>query len=65
MELDEEFKGIIERFKSDPEALKQHCIDSIAELARDLLEEEEIVGVHLFSLNNVEFVGEIAGKLMK
>lgn len=59
VKVDTEIWNAVEKLKSDPALLKQYGIELIARLTRTLLENDEIVGVHWFSLNDLELVKEI------
>lgn len=63
MKIDAEIWDTVENLKSNPTTLKQYGTELIAKLTRTLLESDEIVGVHWFSLNDLELVKEIMRSL--
>lgn len=63
VKVDAEVWDTVENLKSDPTSLKQYGIELIVKLTRTLIESDEIVGVHLFSLNDLDLVKEIMRSL--
>lgn len=59
VKVDADVWDTVENLKADPASLRNYGIELIANIGRALLVEDEIVGVHLFSLNDLELVQEI------
>lgn len=63
VKVDAEMWDTAEKLKSNPGALRDYGIDLTVKLARALLEDTKVVGVHLFSLNDLSVVEEVVNKL--
>lgn len=59
VKVDAEIWNTTENLKSNPNTLKEYGIDLIAKVTSTLLESNEIVGVHWFSLNDLDLVEHI------
>lgn len=59
VKVDTEVWDSVENLKSNPALLKEYGVGLVAKLTRILMENDEVVGVHWFSLNDLDLVEEI------
>lgn len=59
VKVDSDIWEAVENLKFDPVSLKKYGIDLISNLMNTLLKNNEVPGVHWFSLNDLELVEEI------
>lgn len=63
LKVPDEIFETVEKYKTDPAAFEEYGTDIITNLVKSLLEIDEVVGVHFFSLNNISLVEKICKRL--